>query len=197
MYPGFLDVRRSSRRGIQLHSIQCALALLVVLVLVTSARAGAQSAESANVTRPSLWAGATVSDYYVQYGERKMLGIAGLVDADSAHHIGLEAEGRWLEFRQTANVHLETYTIGPRFHVDIGKFRPYVKGLVGVGNFHFPYDYAHGNYLMVAGGGGVDYALSHRWNIRLADVEYQDWPQFTFGAMSSVGISSGVRYRIF
>ncbi len=180
-----------------LRNIQWFLGFLLGAVLFTSPRAQAQIAESADVTHPSLWAGAAVSDYYIQYGERKMLGITGFVEADSAHHFGLEAEGRWLEFRQTANVHLETYTIGPRFHVDLGRFQPYVKGLVGVGDFNFPYNYAHGSYLLVAGGGGVDYTLSHRWSIRLADLEYQDWPQFTFGAMSSVGVSSGIRYRVF
>ena len=32
---------------------------------------------------------------------------------------------------------------------------------------------------------------------RLAEVQYQDWPDFTFGAMNSVGVSSGIRCRIF
>jgi hypothetical protein len=192
----FLNMLRSQRRHLTLRGTPWIVAVLVSLAATSSA--WAQTAESADVTHPSLWAGASASGYYVQYGERQMAGVAAFVDADSAHHIGLEAEGRWLEFRQTANVHLETYTIGPRFHVDIGgRLQPYVKGLVGVGDFNFPYNYAHGSYFMVAAGGGVDYTLTHRWCIRLADVEYQDWPQFTYGAMSSVGISAGVRYRVF
>jgi hypothetical protein len=69
--------------------------------------------------------------------------------------------------------------------------------MVGFGEFNFPYHFAHGSYLLVAAGGGVDYRLSRRWSVRLADVEYQNWPQFTFGSMTSVGVSAGIRYRIF
>jgi hypothetical protein len=171
--------------------------ILMVMAMAWVPRAYGQIAESANLSRPSLWAGGGASGFYLQYGERKMLGVTGFVDADSAHRIGLEGEGRWLEFRQTANVHAESYLIGPRYHISLGRFQPYVKGLVGVGDFNFPYNYAHGSYLVVAAGGGVDYRLSRRWSARLADVEYQDWPEFTFGAMTSVGVTSGIRFRVF
>jgi opacity protein-like surface antigen len=133
----------------------------------------------------------------VQYGEQKLVGITAFFDADSARRIGIEGEGRWLEFHESASVHAETYMIGPRYHFDIGRFQPYVKGMVGFGEFNFPYNFAHGSYLLVAAGGGVDYRLSRRWSVRLADVEYQNWPQFTFGSMTSVGVSAGIRYRIF
>jgi hypothetical protein len=43
----------------------------------------------------------------------------------------------------------------------------------------------------------VDYRVNHRIHIRVADVEYQDWPQFTYGAMTSVGVSAGLRVGIF
>jgi hypothetical protein len=33
--------------------------------------------------------------------------------------------------------------------------------------------------------------------LRLADVEYQFWPQFTYGSMTSAGVSVGLRYNIF
>jgi len=69
--------------------------------------------------------------------------------------------------------------------------------LVGFGLFNFPYNFAHGSYLVVAPGGGVDFRLNRRFRVRLVDFEYQIWPQFTYGAMSSVGVSAGIRYRIF
>jgi hypothetical protein len=96
-------------------------------------------------------------------------------------------------------VHDTTWLIGPRyslFTVD-RKFYPYVKGLVGIGQFNFPYNYAKGTYLAVAPGGGLDYRLSHRVRLRLVDFEYQLWPKFTYGNMSSYGISTGLRVRIF
>jgi hypothetical protein len=126
-----------------------------------------------------------------------MLGIAGFADVDTRHNIGIEGEARWLEFHQIANVHTETYSIGPRYHMNVGRFQPYAKALVGLGEFNFPYNYEHGSYLVVAPGGGVDFTLNHRIRIRVADFEYQIWPQFTYGSMYSYGVSSGLRIRIF
>ena len=82
-----------------------------------------------------------------------MLGITAFADMDTKRRIGIEAEGRWLEFHQTANVHAETYSIGGRYHLDLGRFEPYAKGLIGFGDFNFPYNYAHGRYLVVTAGG--------------------------------------------
>jgi opacity protein-like surface antigen len=174
------------------------LVIVVSLLLAgASCSARAQVRESGTEDHPSLWAGGGASLYNVQYGEQKLVGITAFFDADSARRIGIEGEGRWLEFHESASVHAETYMIGPRYHFDIGRFQPYVKGMVGFGEFNFPYNFAHGSYLLVAAGGGVDYRLSRRWSVRLADVEYQNWPQFTFGSMTSVGVSAGIRYRIF
>jgi hypothetical protein len=142
-------------------------------------------------------AGATGTGYYVQYGERKMVGVTAFVDADTRRRLGIEAEGRWVEFRQSADVHVETYSIGGRYHFNVGRFQPYAKGLVGFGDFNFPYNLATGRYLVVTAGGGVDYRLSRRIQIRAADIEYQDWPQFTFGNMTTLSGSVGLRVRIF
>lgn len=171
--------------------------VVVLVALLASRYAACQTRESATAGRASMWVGASVSGYYIQYGEIQELGASAFFDADTVKRFGIEGEGRWLEYHKTADVHIETYMAGPRYHFNVGRFQPYVKGLIGVGYFNFPYDYARGSYLVTAGGGGVDYRLSHRWSVRVADVEYQYWPQFTFGAMSSAGFSSGIRYRIY
>lgn len=192
----------SDRQCVQVQNIMCRphrkplLLTFVLLCLMASRASFGQVAESANAGGVSVWIGAGVSGYYLEYGVVKSLGITSLVDADSVRRWGVEGEGRWLEYHQTANIHAETYLAGPRYHFNIGRFQPYVKGLAGVGEFNFPYNYAHGSYFVVAPGGGVDYRLARRFSLR-ADVEYQYWPQFTFGAMSSFGVSTGVRYRIF
>ena len=126
-----------------------------------------------------------------------MVGITGFVDVDTKRRLGIEAEGRWVEYLQTANVHVETYSIGGRYHFDAGRFEPYAKGLVGFGNFNFPYNYAYGHYLVVTAGGGVDFHWKGRVYVRAADVEYQDWPNFTFGNMNTFAVSAGLRVRIF
>jgi hypothetical protein len=171
--------------------------IFLAIFLAPAHRASAQVVPSADAGGLTVSAGATGSGYYLQYGERKMLGVTGFVDLDTRRHLGIEGEARWLAFHQTADVHATTYAIGPRYHLNKGRFQPYAKALVGIGQFNFPYNYATGNYLVVAPGGGVDYRLNNRFRVRLADFEYQYWPQFTYGAMTSVGVSTGIRVRIF
>lgn len=143
-----------------------------------------------------LSVGGGASGYLVQYGQRKLLGATVWVDANSIRPLGLEGEARWLDWHQQANVHAETYLIGLRYRFHVGRTQPYVKALVGDGHFNFPYNFATGNYLVVAPGGGLDYPLSRRWSAR-ADFEYQYWPEFTFGSMNAGGGTIGIRYRIF
>lgn len=172
-----------------------ALFLLFLGMLGTAQYASAQAAEAANEGHAFLAVGGGASGYEVQYGSRKLLGLTAWVDADTIRHFGFEGEGRWLEYHQRANVHAETYLGGVRYHFNVGRTQPYVKGLAGIGLFNFPYNFATGRYFVIAPGGGVDYRLSRRWSAR-ADFEYQYWPQFTFGSMSSVGATVGMRFRI-
>lgn len=195
----FCGVRRL-RFGLRLGGNAAFWAVLLALCLVMARPATAQVVPAADAGGLKLSAGATASGYYVQYGERKMLGIAGFVDADTNRRIGVEGEARWLLFHQIANVTTTTYMIGPRYYRDYGRFEPYVKGLVGIGEFNFPYNLAKGSYLVIAPGGGVDYRINHRFRLRAVDFEYQMWPQFNYGLnnvmMSSYGISTGIRVRI-
>jgi hypothetical protein len=145
----------------------------------------------------SVFAGGAVSAFTLQYGRRKMLGVSAVVDVDSNGALGLQGEARWLIFNQTAQVNATTWLAGPRYRRRVGRIEIYAKGLAGVGQFNFPYNDAYGRYLVIAPGGGADLTLSNRLRLRLADCEYQFWPQFTFGAMTSYGLSAGLRLRIF
>jgi hypothetical protein len=195
------QIPRFDRNGrVRTQARFCAMTLPCILMTVGLAMAGTASAQvvpSGDGGGLNIFAGATGSGFTVQYGQRKMLGVSAIVDVDTRRAIGLEGEARWLIFHQTEEVHATTWLAGPRYHRSIGKFQIYGKGLVGVGDFNFPYNYAHGSYLVIAPGGGVDYALTHRVRLRIADFEYQYWPQFTYGPMSSLGISTGLRIRVF
>jgi hypothetical protein len=173
------------------------VAVVLVGSLGLAATAKAQVVPSANSGPFKLSAGGTGSGYYLQYGSLKLLGASAFVDADMTRGLGVEAEGRWLEWHQINNVHVETYSAGLRYHMNFRNFQPYAKGLIGFGDFNFPFNYAHGRYLTVTAGGGVDYHWHHRISFRVADVEWQYWPQFTFGAMNSAGVSAGVKVGIF
>lgn len=174
-----------------------AAVLLAVLFCSMAARpAHGQAAESADAGHGLLWAGAGASGATLDYGQRKMLGPTVWVDLDSMRRFGFEGEARLLDYHQTADVHAETYLGGMRYHLNYGRFQPYLKALVGEGHFNFPYNYATGNYLVVGYGGGLDYRLNGRFKAR-AEIEVQQWPQFTFGSMNSYAATMGLRYRIF
>jgi hypothetical protein len=195
----FLNQKPHARAQTGKHGLRIRLAALFVLAILWAAPrlAPAQVQAPGDKGGLILSAGAMGSGYYLQYGQRKMLGISAFVDADTKRRFGIEAEGRWLEFHQTANVHVETYSIGGRYHFDAGRFEPYAKGLVGFGDFNFPYNYAYGHYLVVTAGGGLDFHWTRRLTVRAVDFEYQDWPNFTFGNMNSFGVNAGLRVRIF
>ncbi|MGH9607620.1 MAG: outer membrane protein [Terracidiphilus sp.] len=143
-----------------------------------------------------LSAGGTATATTVQYGQRKLIGYTAFVNADTIRRFGLVAETTQMRWHQTGNVYLSTYSAGLRYHFDFGRFQPYAKGLVGEGHFNFPYNYATGRYFVFTAGGGLDYRLTHRLYVRAADFEFQEWPQFTYGAMSNFGASAGIRVRI-
>lgn len=184
-----LDIRW---RNAVLPSVLLALSIS----MVKPARAQVQ--ESADAGGVTLSAGGSFSAYRVGYGQRTLLGPAVFIDATTRGPLGIEAEARWLNLHETADVHDETYLVGPRFAFKpLGRFHPYAKVLFGIGQFTFPYNYAHGSYFVLAPGAGCDFHINRRIDLRLADFEYQDWPQFTYGALPSYGISSGIRIRFF
>src|ERR1039458_1392877 len=191
-----LNFWRSGRPGLRVR-LAAVLLLAILIGCIGPRLSRAQVVAPGDQGGARLSVGAMGSGYALQYGQRKMAGIAGFVDLDTKRRFGIEAEGCWLEYHQTANVHAETYSIGGRYHFDVGRFQPYAKGLVGFGDFNFPYNYAYGRYLVVTAGGGLDFRLTHRIYVRAVDVEYQDWPNFTFGNMNSLGVNAGLRVRIF
>ena len=176
------------------------LALVTVLLLAWGCSARAQSPESAVGDWSSLSVGGSFNASRIQYGQRWLLGGTGFVDANFTWRYGIEGETNWEVLRQFEQTHATTYLLGPRFQLagmgDNAQWRPYVKFLVGDGYFNFPYHYATGNYFVMAPGGGIDYRLNSRIRLRVADVEYQYWPGFTYGSMTDLSVSTGVRYRI-
>jgi hypothetical protein len=176
----------------------CALLLGILLGGVSMARA--QSPESSYGADQRITVGADINGTYLDYGKRWIGGAGGSVDANLNWRLGIEGEGNVTFFRQFANTHETTYLAGPRYQFNaLGssyRYRPYVKFLIGVEQFNFPYNYATGNYFVMAPGAGIDYRLSYHWRLRLVDFEYQYAPQFSFGATSNFGITTGIRYNI-
>jgi hypothetical protein len=180
----------------RIHTLRSWLA--AALLSLIAAAASAQVAASSYGGNQTFAVGGMGSGFHLDYGHRDLAGAGIYADGDLNDRWGLEGEANWLWLHQFADTHYSTYLGGPRRNFNVnGNFRPYVKLMGGGGLFNFPYSYAHGSYFVVAGGGGLDYHAAHRLRIRLADFEYQYWPQFSFGAIKTYGVTAGVEYEIF
>lgn len=157
----------------------------------TAARA--QAVPTATGPGGRITIGILASGFQADYGKRLIGGGAVFVDTNLYMHVGIEAEARRLTVNEEAGIRQATYLAGPRFTLRPQALAPYAKLLVGVGTFRFPYGYANGRYFVVAPGAGVDYHLGNKGlKLRLIDVEYQSWPQFTYGPLHPYGVSAGI-----
>jgi hypothetical protein len=181
--------------------------LLFATLLLLPAISRAQVVAAGRGGNQQLFAGGFFSDFGPDYGFQRLYGIGGFADYNLTPRLGAEAEARFLRFHQLANIHEDTYLIGPKINYGRKKFIFYGKGLFGLGEFNFPQNAAHGSYFAIGLGGGVDYRLSHRFYAR-GEYEYQIWPGFvgppdsaTTGnranGLTPNGFSVGMSYRIF
>lgn len=181
---------------------------IVFLLVAFSSPFRAQVAPSATGPASSLYVGGTVSAFQPYpnagkvlpgYQDNTLLGVGAFIDLDfnrTRLWWGIEAEGHWLLFNEFAQVHEDTYMIGPRITVPMRRLRISGKALYGLGEFAFPYGYAHEQTSALAFGGGLDYRLSRKITLRVFDAEYQWWPNFQRQGISPFGASSGVAYHL-
>lgn len=191
------DCLGSNRKGIGHPRCGVLVALCLAFGLLGSSAASAQVVPAGYQERIAIHAGGTASEAYLEFGQTRLLGATAFADIDIYRHYGIEGEARFLEFNQPKNIHAETYLGGPRARLNVGRFQVYAKGLIGLGVFHYTYGYGGDSDFVAAGGGGVDFHISPRVHLRLADAEYQYWPEFHYGPMSSFVLSAGLRIRVF
>lgn len=171
--------------------------LATVLTLMMGAKpVHAQAKATASGPGAFVSAGGGVSAFQADYGQRVIGGGMIFVDVHPTWRYGIEAEARFLNKHTDEGVKQTDYLVGPQVYLRSHAWRPYGKFLVGVGEMDFPFGYAHGNYLALAPGGGVDYVLSDRLIVRAIDFEYQSWPKFTYGSLHPYGLSAGISFRI-
>ena len=146
---------------------------------------------------PQLIVGGGDSSFHADYSKRTLGGYLVYADLTKARGLGLEVEERVLRRGEEVGTHETTLLLGPRYVKKTRFGAPYGKLLVGKGWFHFPYDYAEGNYLAIAIGGGVDVPIRNsRFSVRAIDFEYQSWPNFTYGGLRPWGISTGFNVQV-
>jgi hypothetical protein len=168
-----------------------------VLTSLGAHRAQAQAVATASGPGSFISLGMEASGFQQDYGKHYIGGETVFVDANLYRRIGIEAEGRLLNAHTAESVKEQTYLIGPKITALPRRFRPYVKLLAGGGKLDFPFHYAKGSYFVVAPGAGLDFHLAGRLSVRVADFEYQIWPQFSFGQLHPYGISSGLSFDLY
>lgn len=172
--------------------------LFVLLLLCVPARAWCQATQAAGVG-PGLYTtvGIQGSFFKGDYGQVNLYGPTIVVDAHIHRYVGLEAEARFLRWGGKQGVQQNTYLVGPRVSLRPVGWVPYVKLPVGLGTMRFPYGYGNGNYFVMAPGVGVEkWIANDKVRLRVVDVEYQVWPQFTFGTLKPYGVSTGISFRV-
>jgi hypothetical protein len=118
-------------------------------------------------------------------------GIGVYADFDFRQHLGIEAEFHDVTGDQIAE---KTYEIGGRYHLTFGPLAPYVKGMIGAGDFDYPSGLTRLGYTMYAGGGGLDVRVGEHLRVR-GDYEYQWWTSFPNGGLSPRLVTIGAAYH--
>jgi len=172
--------------------------LFLAALAFGSSKASAQAVPTATGPGSFVSVGLAASGFQQDYGQHYIGGETLFADANLFRRIGVEAEVRRLNFRTSEDVKQNTYLVGPRITAFRRNLRPYVKLLAGRGTMVFPFHYATGSYFVVAPAAGLDWHLGvSRFTVRVADFEYQIWPQFSFGQLHPYGLSAGISFDVF
>lgn len=188
----------SSAFARNLSRLAATIFLFTTAVLFGAPEAAAQAVYTATGPGSFISVGVAVSGFQQDYGTHYVGGETVFVDANLYRRIGIEAEVRRLNYRTIEDVKENTYLVGPRYTGLGHNLRPYAKFLIGRGTLDFPYHYAVGTYFVMAPAAGLDWHLGNsRFTVRVADFQYQIWPQFTYGELHPYGITSGISFDVF
>jgi hypothetical protein len=117
---------------------------------------------------------------------------------DFGRHFGIEADIHDTAFFTPDDIGEKSYLLGVRYGFNKNRFHPYAKVQAGLGTFEYqPHTYtaANATYGIFAFGGGVDFHLNNKFNLRLVDLESQHWPGFAPHGLTPVMATTGFAYR--
>jgi hypothetical protein len=90
----------------------------------------------------------------------------------------------------------DSYMVGPRFVYHRHKITGYAKFIFGRATITNQDYNLSSSYNAYAFGGGLEYKIARRINIRAIDFEYQQWPNFEPNTLSPMAITVGASYII-
>ena len=164
-------------------------------LIVLSPSLHAQAIYTANQNnRIQVGVGAVVIN--PDYTEGNVLGFSGWADYDFSKYVGVEFSTHLGEFITPGDITEDSYMLGPRLTYRRQKLTVYGKALVGRATITNQNFNLSSSYNMFAFGGGVEYRVLHKINVRVVDFEQQQWPDFMPHALSPTAITIGVSYII-
>lgn len=168
----------------------CAASLLVVAPV-----ANAQAVYTADSTT-RIQAGAGLMGLNPDYAASPIYGLSAWADYDFSKYLGVELAAHLGEFITPGDITENSYFVGPRIIYRRHKLTGYGKLMIGRATItNTAYDLSS-SYNVYAYGGGIEYKLLRKINLRVVDFEKQSWPDFKPNALSPVAITIGASYII-
>ncbi len=128
------------------------------------------------------------------YSQQTFTGLAAYADFDFLPYLGVEAEFHKVDTPASDQSYQMTGEVGARAFHAFGRVVPYAKGMIGRGNFNYPYSLTDLNYTLYAGGAGADFKVAERLRLR-AEYEVQSWSSFPNGGLTPKLLTFGIAYH--
>jgi hypothetical protein len=128
------------------------------------------------------------------YSEDANKGIVVYGDYDFSRWVGLEGEARWGGLISPDKIGENSYLAGPRVTYRRHQITGYGKIMVGRGTITNQFTTGASSFDLYAYGGGLEYKVGSKFNVRVIDGEFQKWPNFAPHTLSPVAISIGIAY---
>jgi len=129
------------------------------------------------------------------YAPQTFPGFTAYADFDFRSHLGAEAEFHQVYSTRGDGSYERSYEIGGRYFRTYGRVVPYVKAMIGRGDFNYPFGNADLAYTLYAGGAGADFKLGPFLRIR-AEYELQKWTNFPNGGLTPQIVTFGIAYHL-
>jgi opacity protein-like surface antigen len=182
--------------------VRLKILMLICLVSLTVSRLYGQASPTAS-RAGDLQIGAMFNLVSPDYRPETFKGYGFYTTFDFKYHVGIEGEFHQVNDPDaTEGIYERTYEIGPRYVLRYGRWAPYAKLMYGRGVFNYPPvngdpkigPAANLAYNIIAIGGGIDYHVVPRFNVR-AEYEYQQWLSFPPNGLTPRLFSIGAAYR--
>ena len=148
------------------------------------------------VENTRIQAGVGVTSLNTDYTPHATQGVSFWADYDFHKFLGVEAGGHLGGIVSRDDVGENSYLIGPRIIYRKRHLTGYGKLLAGRGTITDQLRNHSSTFNIYAFGGGLEYKVSRRLNLRAVDFELQKWPDFEPNTLSPTVITVGLSYVI-